>query len=204
MSLERIVRRCCEIGINCLAVADHNTISGAVELKKIAPFTVIVGEEILTPSGEVMGLFLTDEIPQGLSPEATVARIKEQGGLVCIPHPFHRLRRSLRPNEVEALVPQIDIIEVFNSRSALLSASNEVRLFAQKYGLLCSAGSDAHTLREIGGAYVEMPPFNDPEEFRLALARGRITGRRANPLVHILSSLVEWKKQLKRVKKPNV
>ena len=83
-SPEEIIGRCLEIGVNCVAVADHNCIAGALELKQVAPFTVIIGEEILTTCGEIMGLFLSEEVPPHLSPEETVARIKAQGGLVCI------------------------------------------------------------------------------------------------------------------------
>ena len=88
--LQRIVDRCLKIGINCLAVADHNTISGALKLKEMAPFKVISAEEIMTSMGELIGLFLTEEVPKGLSPEETIARIKSQGGLVGIPHPYGR------------------------------------------------------------------------------------------------------------------
>ncbi|MCX5994798.1 MAG: PHP domain-containing protein, partial [Chloroflexi bacterium] len=73
---EKIVQHCLKVGINCLAVTDHNTITGAVEVKRLAPFKVIVSEEILTTQGEIIGYFLTEEIPPRLSPEETVARIK--------------------------------------------------------------------------------------------------------------------------------
>ena len=86
--LEKIINRCRETGINCIAVADHGTIEGALKLKDIAPFTVIIAEEILTPHGEIMGMFLQEGIPSGLSVEQTLACIREQDGLVCIPHPF--------------------------------------------------------------------------------------------------------------------
>ena len=89
--LERIVDHCLRIGINCIAIVDHNTIAGALKLKETAPFKVIVGEEILTRAGELMGLFLTEEVPKGLPPEEAIARIRSQGGLVGIPHPFGRL-----------------------------------------------------------------------------------------------------------------
>jgi hypothetical protein len=202
MSLERVIERCVEVGIDCLAITDHNTIAGALKMREIAPFTVIVGEEILTAEGEIIGLFLTEEIPSGLPPQEVVTRIKAQGGLVCIPHPFDPLRPSaMRDHAVEALLTQIDIIEVFNSRTALSASSKKAHRFAQTHGLPASAGSDAHTLGEIGDAYVEMPPFNGREEFLSALAHGKITGHRAYPWVHIFSAWARLKKKLRQEKK---
>lgn len=199
MSLETIISRCLEVEINCIAVTDHNTIAGALKMRQISPFKVIVGEEIGTISGEIIGLFLTEEIPRGLAADETVARIKAQGGLVCIPHPFDRLfRGKLERDVLEALLPDIDIMEVFNARTIFSGDSTKSRLFAQAHGLLQSAGSDSHTPGEIGGAWVEMSEFNDPGEFRLALAQGKIIGRRASPLVHLATSLAKLKKLWKR------
>ena len=178
VSLERLIARCREVGINCVAITDHNTIAGALEMKRLAPFKVIVGEEIQTLTGEVIGYFLSEEIPKGLPAEETARRIKEQGGAVCIPHPFDRLRLStLRRQSLEALVPYTDIVEVFNSRLILRRQCAKAQRFAQAHGLLSSAGSDAHTTFEVGNAYVEMPEFNDKDQFLLALAQGRVDGR---------------------------
>jgi len=196
MSLESIINRCLKVGINCVAIADHGMIAGALKLKEIAPFEVIVAEEVLTPLGEIMGLFLRDEIPSGLSAEETIARIRAQKGLVCLPHSFDRLRGIGKYQEIERLLPEIDIIEVFNSRVMLSNANRKAKLFAQKHGLLCSAGSDAHSPHEIGHAYVEMSEFNGSEEFCAALAQGKIFGRRSCPLVHIPTMWLELKKRL--------
>lgn len=196
--LENVIARCLEVGINCLAVTDHNTIAGALEVKRMAPFTVIVGEEIQTLSGEVIGYFLSEEIPSRLPAEETARRIKEQGGLVCIPHPFDRLRlSSMRRQHLETLLPYIDIIEVFNSRVPLSRHCAKALLFAQNHGLLASAGSDAHIAAEIGNAYVEIPEFNHKEEFCLALAKGKVVGKRAIPWVHLWSSWVRLSKQMR-------
>lgn len=187
--LDRIIARCLEVGINCIAITDHNTIAGALELKRMAPFNVIVGDEIQTSTGEVIGYFLEEEIPKGLPAEETARMIKEQGGVVCIPHPFDRFRFSrLRRQSLEMLLPYIDIIEVFNSRVLLLRHCTQAQSFAHTHGLLASAGSDAHTPGEIGNAYVEMPEFNNKDQFLTALAQGRIKGRRASPRVHLWSS----------------
>ncbi|MFQ5826546.1 MAG: PHP domain-containing protein, partial [Dehalococcoidia bacterium] len=119
-SPEEVVARCLEIGINCLAVTDHDSVAGAQRVQELAPFPVIVGEEILTPQGEIMGLFLTRRIPSGLPVREVVAQIKEQGGLVCVPHPFDQLRLSIgRDQTLLGILPDIDIVEVFNSRSLM-------------------------------------------------------------------------------------
>lgn len=188
-SPEKIIHRCLEIGINCLAITDHDSIAGALEVKRIAPFTVIIGEEVMTTRGEIIGFFLTEQIPPRLSPEETVARIKAQGGLVCIPHPCDRFRTQsrLRRHALERIMPDIDLIEVFNSRTLLLRDSACALKLAQSHRLPVTAGSDAHTLQEIGNAYVELPEFNDTDQFRLALGQGQILGHRTSPLIHFYS-----------------
>ena len=196
-SLEQIVGRCLELGIDCLAVADHNTIAGALEIKRIAPFRIIVAEEILTTAGEIMGLFLNAEIPRGLSPQETISQIRSQGGLVAIPHPFgrplHRDSRALTSSEV---LSGVDIIEAFNSRTPSLNGSDRARRLAAEHGKAASAGSDAHTVGEIGRAYVEMPDFQGPEDFLTCLARGRIIGQKSSSLVHVASI---WARTRKRI-----
>ena len=186
--LEQIVERCLELGINCLAVADHNTIAGALNIRKIAPFKIIVAEEILTTAGEIMGLFLSHEIPRGFSPEQTISEIRSQGGLVAIPHPFgrplHRNSRALTSPEVLA---GVDIIEAFNSRTPSLNGTGRARRLAEEHGKAASAGSGAHTVGEIGRAYVKMPDFQGPEDFLSCLAQGRIFGQKSSSLVHVAS-----------------
>ena len=194
--LERVIERCLETGINCIAVADHGTIEGALKLQNIAPFKVIVAEEILTPYGEIMGMFLQEGIPSGLSVEQTIARIRAQGGLVCIPHPFETFRHSAFDSQlIETIIEQIDIIEVFNSRSPLLRSSAKANLFAEKHGIAKSAGSDAHTIIEIGNAYLEMPEFNGRDDFLQALEKSKISGQRTNPLIHFASVWARLKNQ---------
>jgi len=198
MPLERIINRCLELGINCVAIADHGTIEGALKMQRLAPFKVIVAEEILTPHGEIMGMFLKEDIANGLSVEQTIAQIKAQGGLVCIPHAFDIFRPSaLGDKLVEGIAEQIDVMEVFNARSPLRRSSAKARAFAEKYGIAQSAGSDAHTPSEIGNAYVEMPEFNDKNDFIQALAKGKVFGQRTNPLTHFNSA---WEK-LKNLKR---
>ena len=198
MPLEQVLSRCLEVGINCVAIADHGTIEGALRLKSISPFPVIVAEEILTPHGEIMGMFLKECIPSGLSIEQTISRIKAQDALVCVPHPYDTFtRHSLGGKMAEEMVGQIDVIEAFNARSPLLQRSSRAKTLAQKYGITQSAGSDAHTPHEIGNAYVEMPEFNDQDDFLQALSKGKIFGHRSNPLVHLASIYSILRKQFR-------
>jgi predicted metal-dependent phosphoesterase TrpH len=195
--LERIVQWCLDVGINCIAIADHHTIDGALKLKEIAPFKVIVAEEILTPVGEIMGLFLTKKVPRGLSPKEAMAQIRSQGGLVGIPHPFGR-SPFWNSNELtsQEILSQVDIIEAFNSRTPFSSSIAKAQKLALEQGKAASAGSDAHTLGEIGRAYVEMPEFDGPDDFLNCLAQGRIFGDKSSPLVHFVST---WAKIRKRI-----
>jgi len=197
--LEKIANYCQEIGINCIAISDHGTIEGALKLRDIAPFPVIVAEEILTPHGEIMGLFLEKKIPSGLSVEETLSQIKAQGGLVSIPHPFDIFRRSaLETKVLEEIVEQIDIIEVYNSKAYFPRNSAKAQAFADKYKIIKSAGSDAHTLHQIGNAYVEMPEFKGSDDFLLSLAKGGIVGHKTNPISHLGSAWARLKSSFKR------
>ena len=165
-------------------------------MRGIAPFTVIVAEEIITPDGEIMGMFLEETIPSGLEVKEAISRIRAQGGLVCLPHPFDMLRGSaLRNDMIEEIAEEIDIVEVFNSRIFFPQNSAKALAFAKKYGIPKSAGSDAHTIREIGNAYVEMPEFNGKDDFIQALEKGKISGHMTNPFVHFASA---WTKLRKR------
>ena len=194
-SLEEIINRCQQTGINCIAITDHDSIEGALKMQRLAPFPVIVAEEILTPHGEIMGMFLQERIPSGISVEQAISHIKAQGGLVCLPHPFDAFRGfRLDRKRLEELAGQIDIIEVFNARSPWLRSSTKARSFARKYGILETAGSDAHTPNEIGSTYVEMPEFNGRDDFLQALKNGKISRHKSSPLVHFSSTWTKKKK----------
>ena len=200
MSPEHLVARCLKVGLNCIAVTDHNTIEGALAVRRIAPFTVIIGEEVASSEGEITGLFLKEAIPRGLPPVETVMRIKDQGGLVSIPHPFDRFRRSvIKRQALDEIVQYADIVEVFNSRNNLDADDRKAYEFAQQHGLLNSAVSDAHTTMELGRTYVEMNQFDGtPEGFKAALAQGKIVSRRTSPLVHVVSTFIKIRNRLIR------
>ncbi len=196
-TLEQVINECQKKDINCVAIADHGAIDGALRMKEVAPFPVIVAEEILTTRGEIMGMFLEELVPSGLSMEESITRIKAQGGLLCIPHPFDMVRQSaLNSDTIEKIVEQIDVLEVFNARSLLLSSSNKSRTFAKKYGIPGSAGSDAHNAAEIGNVYVEMREFDGKADFLKALSDGKVCGRKTSLFAHFNSTLERIKHNL--------
>jgi predicted metal-dependent phosphoesterase TrpH len=197
--LDKIITRCQELGINCVAIADHGTAEGGLELQKIAPFKVIVAEEILTTEGEIMGMFLKETIPSGITPREAIKRIREQDGLVNVQHPFETIRGSaLKDKAIDEIVDEIDLMEVMNSRSPFPMSANRARAYAEKHGIPGGAGSDAHTINEIGNAYIEMPDFNTKEEFIEAIKQGKIYGKRSGIGVHIFSVYAKVRGKISR------
>ena len=197
MSLEEIIDRCLKTKINCIAISDHGTVEGALKMQSLAPFKVIVAEEILTPHGEIMGIFLKEGIPSGISIEEAIFHIKAQDALVCLPHPFDPFRGlRLDNNRLEELAEQIDIIEVFNARSPLSRPATKAQNFAMKYDLPGIVGSDAHSPGEIGYTYIEMPEFNGKDDFLQALRKGKIYTHKSSYLVHLSSTWARLKKSL--------
>jgi predicted metal-dependent phosphoesterase TrpH len=193
--LEDIIKRCQKLGIDCIAVADHNAVEGGLKMQTLAPFKVIIAEEILTFSGELMGMFLKERIASGIPLEAAIAAIKEQGGLVSIPHPFDPVRGlRLNADEFNKLAPQIDLIEVFNARVLSPQTNSKSLHFAREHNLPGTAGSDAHTISEIGNVFVELNNFNTPAEFLAALQQAKIQGKRASPFVHFSSTWAKMRK----------
>jgi glycosyltransferase involved in cell wall biosynthesis len=160
-------------GLGAIAVTDHNEISGALEAQaKAAEFgvKVIVGEEVKTATqGEVIGLFLQEKIPRGLSLAETVTEIKRQGGLVYVPHPFDRMHAVPDYEHLLDVVDEIDAMEVYNPRVAIGSFNEEAGRFAAKYRIPAGAGSDAHVAQGLGSVRIRMPDFEGPEEFLEAL-----------------------------------
>lgn len=198
MALGDIIKTCREKGLTCVNICDHGTVEGALKMKEIAPFKVIVSEEILTSHGEIMGMFLKETIPSGsISVEEAISKIKEQGGLVCLPHPFDPFRGlSLSGEEVEELADKVDIVEIFNARSPINSTADKAIDYANRHQIPGTAGSDSHTLREIGHTYMEIPDFEKPEELLEALHHGSITRKKASILVHLNSTWTKIKRKL--------
>jgi predicted metal-dependent phosphoesterase TrpH len=176
-------------GISVQAITDHNEVWGAQKLKALAEgtdLTVIVGEEVSTAEGEIVGLFLTEKISRGLSPEETVAHIKGQGGLVLLPHGLDPLKRHrLKPQALDRIADSIDIVEAFNARISRPSWNRAAANWADERGLAKSAGSDSHVLKDLGDAWVEAPlrPINGPADLMAALKDGVVMGEWTHPLI---------------------
>jgi hypothetical protein len=170
-----------EQGLGAIAVTDHNEISGALEARaqaNEAGVKVIVGEEVKTASqGEVIGLFIEEKIPRGLSLGETVAEIRRQGGLVYVPHPFDRMHSVPDYENLLAILDEVDAIEVFNPRVAIASFNEEADRFAAKYRIAAAAGSDAHVPQGLGSARVRMRDFDGPHEFLQSLRDAEIVTR---------------------------
>jgi predicted metal-dependent phosphoesterase TrpH len=199
-SLEDIIGRCNSLGINCIALCDHGTVEGALKLQAMADFKVIVAEEVPTPKGEIMGMFLKETIPSGISVAEAINRIRAQGGLVCIPHPYDHFRPSAMDGEtLESIAGEVDIVEVFNARTIPFQDMRRPGNFARYHNLVAGAGSDAHTLAEIGHAYVEMPEFDGPDEFLKSLAGGKIYRSRSSLFVHFRSLGHKLRKKMLKV-----
>jgi predicted metal-dependent phosphoesterase TrpH/glycosyltransferase involved in cell wall biosynthesis len=176
-----------EQGLGAIAVTDHNVFSGAeeaVELARGRRLVVIPGEEVKTESGEVIGLFLREEIPRGMTMAETVAAIREQGGIVYLPHPFDRLHTIPDASTLHRLLAEIDVFEVYNARLLLEGMNDEALRFARKYNLTMGAGSDAHVLQGVGTGLVRMRAFESPEEFLISLRTAEIV-RRPKSLVYL-------------------
>jgi hypothetical protein len=185
-------------GLGAIAVTDHNVFGGALEAVDQArgrDLVVIPGEEVKTDGqGEVIGLFLESEIPRGLSFEDAVAAIREQGGLVYVPHPFDRMHAIPDPKTLHRSLAQIDVLEVYNARLLFESYNDEALRFARKYNLTMGAGSDAHVLQGVGTGAVRMRAFQDPEEFLISLHNAEIL-RRPKSLAYLQS--LKWVAQVK-------
>jgi predicted metal-dependent phosphoesterase TrpH/glycosyltransferase involved in cell wall biosynthesis len=154
-------------GLGAIAVTEHNEISGALEAaEKAKGIKVIVGEEVKTAAqGEVIGLFIKEKIPRGLTLQETIAEIKRQGGLVYVPHPFDRMHSVPDYRHLLDVLDDIDLIEVFNPRVAISEFNEEAVRFAAKYRMIAGAGSDAHVPQGLGSVRIRMHDFDGPEQF---------------------------------------
>jgi predicted metal-dependent phosphoesterase TrpH/glycosyltransferase involved in cell wall biosynthesis len=185
-------------GLGALAVTDHNAFGGALKTMELAQdrdLIVVPGEEVKTDGqGEVIGLFLSEEIAKGLSFENTIAAIREQGGLVYLPHPFDRMHAIPDAATLHRHLADIDVFEVYNARLLFEQYNDEALRFARKYNLTMAAGSDAHVLQGLGTGGVRMRAFNDPEEFLVSLRTADVL-RRPRSLAYLQA--LKWTAQVK-------
>ena len=185
-------------GLGAIAVTDHNAFGGALETVELArehELVVIPGEEVKTDGqGEVIGLFLREEVPRGLSFADTVTAIKAQGGLVYLPHPFDRMHSIPDPATLQRHLADIDVFEVYNARLLFEAYNDEALRFARKYTLTAGAGSDAHVLQGVGTGALRMRAFEGPDEFLLSVRSAHVL-RRPRSLVYLQS--LKWMAQAK-------
>ncbi len=184
-SLDELIQRCAECGLDRIALTDHNTVEGALALARMAPVLAIIGEEAKTREGEVIGLFITGRIPPYLPPEEAMDMIHGMGGLTYLPHPLDRNRAHFRAERLVELADRIDIIETYNAWCEPASNQAAAR-FAADLGKVSATGSDAHSARELGRSWMEMEEYSGPQDFLEKLRQARHvvtsssgTGRRA-------------------------
>src|SRR5437867_5057553 len=186
--------------IDVICATDHNTIDGGLRLRELADgFRVVIGEEISSRDGEIIGLFLDRAVPRDLSGEETVARIHDQGGLVVVPHPFSINRRyHMRRPALDRLRSQIDALETFNAREAIFLNNRSAAAYAKEHDIVGAAGSDAHRASEMGRAFVEMPDFAGRGDFLESLRQGVTHGRLSGAGVHAYTRYDRFRKWLGR------
>ncbi len=185
------------LGLGKLIITDHNTIKEAVELQKAHPDFVIVGEEILTTKGEILALFVREELPKGLEPREAFELLRAQGAFISLSHPYAPLRHGWTEAEMEEFLPYLDAIEIANARN--LSEMNRSAIhFAAEHNLCGTAGSDAHGLRELGAMGLTIPDFNTAEELRVAIRSAKVFGKESPFWVRYYSRSAVFLKALDR------
>jgi predicted metal-dependent phosphoesterase TrpH len=198
IDVDELIDHAEEEGLGAIAVTDHNVIGGALEAVERArgrKLIVIPGEEVKTDGqGEVIGLFLKEEVPRGMSFAETVDAIRTQGGLVYVPHPFDRLHAIPDAATLHRHLAEVDVFEVYNARLLFEGYNDEALRFARKYNLTAGAGSDAHVLQGVGTGAVRMRRFNGPEEFLLSLRSAEVL-RRPKSLAYLQG--LKWVAQAK-------
>lgn len=194
---EALVAACRKKGIDRVVVTDHNTIAGALAAQKFDPERVIIGEEIMTRSGELLAAYVTEEIPAGLPPKEAIERLREQGAFISVSHPFDVHRSGhWQEADLREIAPLVDAIEVFNARCFHQAHNDQSLAFARALNLPGTAGSDAHTAFELGKAVLVMAPFEGADGFRAALPSAAIDASLSSPWVHITSRYAVWYKSL--------
>lgn len=195
---EALIERARAAGLDKIAVTEHNNLAGALAAKQLAPDLVIVGEEIKTTEGEIIAYFVREEVPAGLKPAETIARLRAQGAVISIPHPLDSLRNSAMGREsVMRIIDKVDALEVLNARCVRPQDNAAAAKLAREKGKMVTAGSDAHTLYEVGRCWLEMPPFEDnAESFLNSLRLARVQGEVSPFWPHFVSTYAKWHKRI--------
>lgn len=193
-----LVDTCRRKAIDRVIVTDHNTIAGARAAYELDPELVIVGEEIATTRGEILAAFVSEEIPRGLSPNETVRRLEDQGAFISVSHPFDRWRSGgWREEDLLEILPQVDAIEVYNSRCMLPRFNREAREFAEKHNIAGTVGSDAHAAFELGRSLMLLDPFEGADELRKVIRTGTPRVRWSPPWFHVTSRYASLRRKIK-------
>lgn len=194
---ERLIRLARRRGLQRLAITDHNRVEGAVRAARIDPELIIPGEEIMTIGGELLAYYVRELVPPGLSPRETIARLRQQGAVIAVAHPFDALRAGHWDEaELQDILPLVDAVEVFNARVAVSAQNQRAAELARATGKPGVAGSDAHAYLEVGRATTRLPAFRDAASLRAALASAEARGRLSPYWVHLFSRYAKWRKSL--------
>lgn len=183
-------------GIDKLVLTDHNTITGAQKAIELAPDRFLIGEEILTQQGELLGIFMTHSIPPGLTAHQTIDLLRSQGAFISVSHPFDVLRKGhWHLPDLIAILPLIDAIEMFNSRCLLPKYNLNAIIFAQQHHLLGTVGSDAHSVGEVGAASLSLPDFFDSNGLKRSLSSAQPHTHMSPPWVHFYSRYASYRQR---------
>lgn len=195
LRLDRLLHTCARRGIDRVFITDHNTLDGAREAIRLDAEHVLVGEEIMTTQGELLAFFVEEEIPAGLTPEEAIRRLRVQGALISVAHPFDCYRGGAwRGSDLQRIIPMVDAIETFNARCIQPRFNRRAQAFAQAHNLASTVGSDAHGASEIGRATLLLPEFHDAESLRQALKQAQPRLHLSPPWVHLISRYAKWRK----------
>lgn len=208
LSEDRFIRLALERGLTHVAITNHNNVEGAIAVRDRVTaleaeerLHVILGEEVSSADGEIIGIFLARTIPRGLSADETADEIHAQGGLVSIPHPFDPFRRShIREDALLRLADagKIDAIEVFNSRVTFSRHNERAAELAERYGIPGIACSDSHSGVEVAMSFNALPAFSTADELRVALRENEWHGSRSTKLIHLTTRWAVWSKAARR------
>jgi len=183
-------------GLQRLAITDHNMYDGARHAARIDPELIIPSEEIMTTGGELLGYYVRELVPPGLSPEKTIELLRQQGAVISVAHPFDTFRAGHWDEaELREILPLVDAIEVSNARVASVEHNRRASELAAAAGKPGTAGSDAHAYLEVGRTTMRLPDFHDAQSLRAALSAGEVRGRLSPYWVHLLSRYAVWRKQ---------
>lgn len=181
--------------IDRVIITDHNSVRGAQIAASLDPQRVIIGEEILTTRGELLAFYVQEELPPGLDPSTAIDRLRKQGALISVSHPFDTIRHGAwDERDLRAILPLVDALEICNARTWSRRPNERAARLAVEAGLPGTAGSDAHTAFELGRSGMRLAPFHDAASLLASIRTGEIISRLSPPWVHLYSRYATWRK----------